>query len=193
MTAPFFPIIITSRLKLFCASDVKIRTKNNGDYIRLGYGSGGIGSFEHTGINLEFYDAATLDLSGISIIGYGSSICIYENATLEIGNNTYIASNAVIKCKKKVKIGDECAVSWNVTILDSDFHPWSSEGVANVISEDVIINNRVWIGNNVIILKGVTIGNGSIVGAGSVVTKNVPDNCLVAGNPARIIKKGVAW
>ncbi len=55
------------------------------------------------------------------------------------------------------------------------------------------IGNHVWIGMRSIILKGVTIGDGSIVAAGSVVVKDVPNNCLVAGNPAKVVKKNVKW
>lgn len=54
---------------------------------------------------------------------------------------------------------------------------------------DVIIKNDVWLGANSTIMSGVTIGNGAVVAAHSVVTKDVPDYCIVAGNPARIIKK----
>ena len=52
----------------------------------------------------------------------------------------------------------------------------------------VIIGNNVWIGMRSIVLKGVTIGNNSIIAAGSIVTKDVPSNCLVGGNPAKFIK-----
>ncbi len=57
----------------------------------------------------------------------------------------------------------------------------------------MIIGNHVWIGENALILKGVKIGDNSIVGAGSVVTKDVPNNSIVAGNPARIIKNNINW
>ena len=58
-----------------------------------------------------------------------------------------------------------------------------------LIYKNVIIGNNVWIGENVVVLPGVKIGNGVIIGAGAIVTKNIPDNCIVAGNPARIIKR----
>ena len=53
--------------------------------------------------------------------------------------------------------------------------------------------NHVWIGMNATVLKGVTIGEGSIVAAGAIVTKDVPDHCLVAGVPAKIIRRDVRW
>lgn len=190
--APFLPLIITARIGFYCDSSAKIES-GPGCYIRLGYGSGGVGVFAHTGIHLELHADSILKIAGVSIFGYGSSICVYPNAELSFGNNTYLAGNAVIKCSKSVNIGNDCAISWNVTIMDSDFHSWSIEGEKREISQAVYIEDNVWIGNNVIILKGVTIGRGSIIGAGSVVTKSVPPNTLVAGNPARILRQGVSW
>jgi len=79
-------------------------------------------------------------------------------------------------------------IGHNVVIatLNHDFNP------ANRISmtaKKVVIGNNVWIGSSSVILPGVSIGDGSIIGAGSVVTKNVEKNILVAGNPAKIIKR----
>ena len=58
-----------------------------------------------------------------------------------------------------------------------------------MIARKIKIGNNVWIGSNATILQGITIGNGAIIGAGSVVTKDVPPNHIVAGNPAKILKK----
>lgn len=56
-------------------------------------------------------------------------------------------------------------------------------------AKPIKIGNNVWIGGNVCVLPGVTIGDNVVIGAGSVVTKDIPANCLVAGNPGKIIKK----
>ena len=191
-TAPFFPLIVTSRVRVYREQDATIECEA-GSYIRLGYSGTGIAAFESTGINLELHKAAVLRLRGVSLVGYGCSICLYPNSVLEIGGGTYLAANSVIKCQKRVRIGDNCAISWNVTILDSDFHPWSLNGQERNISKDVLIGDHVWIGNGAMILKGVTIGSGSIIAAGSIVTKDIPPHCLAAGNPARVIQDGVSW
>ena len=79
--------------------------------------------------------------------------------------------------------------------MDSDAHSLSYvdrresvQDMKNRIDKEIVVNDDVLIGANSIILKGVHIGARSVVGAGSVVTKNVPSDCIVAGNPAKVIK-----
>ena len=61
------------------------------------------------------------------------------------------------------------------------------------MTQPISIGNHVWIGINVTILKGVKIGDGAIIAAGAVVTRDVPERCLAAGVPARVIKNNVSW
>ena len=138
-------------------------------------------------------DNAQLILHGDVILYEGVGVRVTEGAKLSIGDHTYINRSASIDCTQEITIGDYCAISDNVQILDSDFHPITYNGKTSMMSKPVHIGNHVWIGRSAIILKGVTIGDGAIIGAGSIVTKSIPPRCLAVGNPARVIKENVEW
>lgn len=123
----------------------------------------------------------------------GADILLKENAVLSLGNS-WTNCGCQIRCGNKIQIGDGCAFGRNVSILDSDFHLIFDDNKQIInSSKPIIIGNNVWIGQNAIILKGVTIGSNSIISAGSIVTKNVPPNTIVAGNPAKIVKENISW
>ena len=189
---PFFPLVVSSRMTLLTQWGASVEC-SPGSFLLLGFGGGGFGSFSYTGINLELLKKSKLKLSGRSMIGYGSSISLSEDAQLEIGHNTYIGGRAMIKCSNLISIGNECAISWNVTLLDSDLHSLTTDELSLNSPGPIIIKDHVWIGCNVTILKNVTIGTGSVIGAGSVVTKSIPDRCLAVGNPASVIKENISW
>jgi len=86
-----------------------------------------------------------------------------------------------------IKVGNACMFARNVSIADSDWHD-VYDRVAMGKHAPVIIEDNVWIGESVIICKGVTIGENSVVGAGSVVVRDIPANCIAAGNPAQMVK-----
>lgn len=179
------------RLKSRIRRGAKIIVKSQGKLL-LGYGDCTIARFSWSGFNLNLMRDSQLIINGNSQIGLGSALTVGEDAIFEIGNSTYICAGATIRIAKRVSIGNRCAISWNVTIMDSDFHKYRLEdGTVPENTKEVVIGDNVWIGNNVLILKGVTIGDNAIVAAGSVVTKNVPKGCVVAGNPAKVIKNGV--
>lgn len=110
------------------------------------------------------------------------------DAEIRIGNFCLIAPGVRISAAKSIHIGDNCMLAANVTISDSDWH-----GIYNRIrpfrcTKPVVIENNVWLGERVIVTKGVKIGENSVIGAGAIVTKDIPANCVAAGNPARVIK-----
>lgn len=124
--------------------------------------------------------------------------------SIDIGDSVYIGPNTRICSYKKIIIGNHVLVSHNCNIFDSNSHPTNylerrvdylniiDNGCGNENEEvdcgEVIIGDDVWIGANSCIMKGVKIGTRSIVAAGSIVTKDVPSDVIVAGNPAKIIK-----
>ena len=143
----------------------------------------------------------------------GNHVSIYAGCSFSVGPNGHctvgdftLLNGALIMTEERIEIGSHCLISWNVGIADSDFHPLApaqrlidAHALAPFLQDrpprpklktvPVVIGHNVWIGMNATILKGVTIGENSVVAAGSVVTKSVPPNVVVAGNPATVIKK----
>ncbi len=108
---------------------------------------------------------------------------------IHVGSDFLVSSNVTISDEAPVYIGDYCVIGPN-TLITTVSHPLSPaqrrEHVATAIS--IKIGNDVMVGANVVILPGITIGNNVIVAAGAVVTRDVPDNCMVGGIPARVMK-----
>jgi acetyltransferase-like isoleucine patch superfamily enzyme len=122
------------------------------------------------------------------------SIKVDRNGVLIIGDNVGMSSTAIV-CTKKIEIGNHVLIGGNTVIYDTDFHSISYKYRVNrdldrnnVKSASVRIGNNVFIGAHSTILKGVKIGDNSVVGACSVVTKDIPNNEIWAGNPAKFIK-----
>lgn len=148
---------------------------------------------------LRLQENARLVLMPNSLICSGAYISIWPNQELRIGNNVYIGHNSYINTRCSLIIGDNALISHDVTIMDYDGHPikvknsTNDENTYGGKSDKIEIGRDVWIGFGVTILKGVKIGSGSIVGAGSFVVDDVPENTIVAGHPAKILKDNITW
>ncbi len=120
-----------------------------------------------------------------------------EKKTLTIGENCQIGDNVHIAAYESVVIGNNVLMASKIYISDTSHGDYSGSnqslpsGPPNsrpLITKKVKIGDNVWIGENVCILSGVTIGDGCIIGANSVVTKDIPQNCIATGSPAKVIK-----
>lgn len=137
---------------------------------------------------LRMDEKAVLNVNGNFSFFYGADIILFQSAKLNLGNS-FINSDCKIRCHDEISIGDECVISHDFTVMDSDVH--SLDGNRN--TNPVTIGNHVWIGTRVTVLSGVTIGEGAVIGAGSVVKDDIPAHCLAVGVPAKVVKEDVVW
>lgn len=129
------------------------------------------------------------------IFGYNLSVTTTINAPFNtdfgrhtrIGERVFINKDCLFVDLGGVTIDDDVLIGPRVTLISVN-HVENSSQRRNLITKSVHIKRHAWLGANVTVLPGVTIGENAIVGAGSVVTKNVPDNTAVVGNPAKKLR-----
>lgn len=141
--------------------------------------------------------------AGLNPLSRNIKTCIYvgKKATLKLGNDVGISSST-LWVKESVSIGNSVAIGADCIIMDTDAHnlDWKircseetneygeSVDMVTAASAPIVIEDNVLVGARCIILKGVTIGVRSIIGSGSIVTKDIPSDCIAAGNPCKVIK-----
>ena len=122
----------------------------------------------------------------------GSNTILWGTGTIVIGDNSHIGENSWIysNCNGGVTIGDDVNVAANLYLIDSNhkFEKGQLIREQDLESEHISIGNDVWIGANVTIIKGARIGNGCVIGAASLVNKSFPDNSIIGGVPAKVLK-----
>jgi acetyltransferase-like isoleucine patch superfamily enzyme len=114
------------------------------------------------------------------------------SVALSIASGTSIAGNCVISAVRSITLGEEVLLARNVYISDH-IHKYIERNTSILDQgldkiQPVVIERGAWLGQNVVVCPGVTIGEGAVIGANSVVTKDVPDHCIAAGSPARVVK-----
>ena len=160
--------------------------------------------FNKKGAELSIGDNVTIKSSFLSnLVGLYSKTIIVTRAPgayIRIGNNVGM-SGVTIYARKGIEIGENTAIGGNTKILDNDFHPIEAEARNKLLADknggdsDLVpakpikIGKNCFIGCNAIILKGTELGDGCVVGAGAVVSGKFEANSVIAGNPARVIKK----
>jgi acetyltransferase-like isoleucine patch superfamily enzyme len=151
-------------------------------------------------VTFEIGKGATVHLGRWSWIGHGSKIRAHEGE-VHIGAKSVLGQECTISSFQHVSIGRECIVADRVMLIDFDHgvveveRPIREQGI---YKRDVRVGHNVWIGYGACILRGATVGDNAIVGTSTIVTRDVPDNAVVAGAPAKVIRmrsapKALRW
>jgi acetyltransferase-like isoleucine patch superfamily enzyme len=142
------------------------------------------------GVKLEIGRGAKLTLGRWSWLGHGCKIRVHEGE-VSIGAKSVLGQECTISAFQHVSIGRECIVADRVMLIDFDHGVVEVERpirLQGIYKRDVNVGHNVWIGYGACILRGVTVGDNAVIGTSSVLTTDVPDNAVVAGVPARVIR-----
>lgn len=120
-----------------------------------------------------------------------------HESTVSIGANVGFETRGFVSASEgaSVTIGEDCMIATAIELRADDSHAIYDvrTGKRANPSRSIRIGDHVWLGKNVVVMAGVTIGDGSIIGFRSIVTRDVPNNCVAAGAPARVVRRDVAW
>ena len=147
-------------------------------------------AFVGPGVKLQIGPDAKVVLGRWSWIGHGTKIRAHEGE-VRIGAKTVLGQECTISSFQHVSIGRECIVADRVMMIDFDHgaaeveRPVRHQGI---YKRDVRVGHNVWVGYGACFLRGVTVGDNTIIGTHSVVTRDVPDNAVVGGVPARVVR-----
>jgi acetyltransferase-like isoleucine patch superfamily enzyme len=142
------------------------------------------------GVKLQIKRGARLELGRWSWLGQGCKVRVHEGQ-MTIGAKSVLGQECTISAFQRIAIGRECIIADRVMMIDFDHgmveveRPIREQGI---YKRDLEIGHNVWIGYGACLLRGVKVGHNAVIGTSAVVTRDVPENAVVAGIPARVIR-----
>jgi acetyltransferase-like isoleucine patch superfamily enzyme len=147
-------------------------------------------AFIRPGVHLEVAPGARLVLGRWSWLGDDCKIRVHEGV-VEIGAKSVLGQECTVTCFRRISIGRECIIADKAMMIDFDHgvvdveRPIRAQGI---YKRTVEIGHNCWIGYGACILRGVRVGNNCVIGTNAIVTKDVPDNAVVGGIPAKVLR-----
>jgi acetyltransferase-like isoleucine patch superfamily enzyme len=188
------PVLVSHRVGLYdLRGAVTIHGPLRPGVVLLGFGE--VGAFDFKRSRSVWQVAGEVVFEGPARLGNGFKISVTEEGVVTFGPEFVLSAECQLVCRERITFGRGCLVSWDVLVLDSDYHRISLDGDGRSSPQaPVTLGDRVWVGARSCILKGVTLADDVVVAAGSVVTRSEDEsNLLLGGNPAKVVRAGVEW
>lgn len=138
----------------------------------------------------------TIAIHGSTYLGSGTKISVGDKAILSLGSNFSVTGDTSIICKNKITIGNDCIVSWDDLIMDTDYHHiYDSNGFELNPPSPIEIGDNVWIACRATILKGSVIPSGCVVACSALITSlnSEPYSIIGGANKNRYIREKIRW
>lgn len=196
----YFPLKTALKLPVFVSHRTFLRElhgkimlpeKVNTAMIKIGFGD--VGHYDRKRSRSIWQVSGTVAFGGKASIGHGSKLSVRGNLTL--GADFNMTAESTIVCAHQISFGNDCLLSWDILIMDTDEHPIINQnGIRTNPDKPILVGNHVWIGCKCTLLKGTEIPNNTVVAAGTLLTSAFSgENQVIGGNPPAILKSDVRW
>lgn len=159
--------------------------------IKIGFGD--VGHYDRKRSRSIWQVSGTVIFKGKASIGHGSKLSVRGNLTL--GADFNMTAESTIVCAHQISFGNDCLLSWDILIMDTDEHPIiNQDGIRTNPDKPILVGNHVWIGCKCTLLKGTEIPNNTVVAAGTLLTSAFSgENQVIGGNSPAVLKSDVRW
>ena len=191
-TALKLPVVVSHRTYLReLHGKVVLPEKVQTAMVKIGFGD--VGHYDRKRSRSIWQVSGTVTFRGKASIGHGSKLSIRGDLTL--GADFNMTAESTIVCAKEIRFGDDCLLSWDILVMDTDEHPLYDKAHQRINPDKpIVVGNHVWIGCTCVLLKGATIPNDTVVAAGALLTSAyVGEQQVIGGNPPSVLKREVHW
>ena len=191
-TALKLPVVVSHRTYLReLHGKVELPEKVETAMIKIGFGD--VGHYDRKRSRGIWQISGTVSFGGKASIGHGSKISVRGHLSLGAGFN--MTAESTIVCPKEIRFGEDCLLSWDILVMDTDEHPLYDMSNQRINPDKPIhVGDHVWIGCKCVLLKGAEVPDNTIVAAGTLLTSAFAgENQVIGSNPPSIIKREVHW
>jgi acetyltransferase-like isoleucine patch superfamily enzyme len=191
-TALKLPVVVSHRTLLReLNGKVVLPEKVETAMVKIGFGD--VGHYDRKHSRSIWQVSGTVGFGGKASIGHGSKLSIRGDLTL--GADFNMTAESTIVCAKNIRFGNDCLLSWDILVMDTDEHPlYDKEHKRINPDKPIIVGNHVWIGCKCVLLKGAEIPDNTVLAAGTLLTSAFSgEQQVIGGNPPSILKREVRW